>query len=197
MSDYLKSFTDGETILADETNNNNQYLLNQITSSINAFRVEMQQMLSGYTGDFIKPGFIIAIPHNSIPAGYLKCDGSSLLRTDYTNLFNAIGTIYGYADSTHFNLPDFQGAFLRGYGGESATIGTKQLSAAPNVHFSVPAGALSRVISTSGAWLVTGYGSASCSLSDDNSYITGNSIYSDDAAEVRPENYAVNWVIKY
>lgn len=204
MSGYLKSFTDGETILADETNSNNQYLLGQINSSIDAFRVEMQQMLSGYTGDFIKPGFIIAIPHNSIPTGYLKCDGSSLLRTDYTNLFNAIGTIYGYADSTHFNLPDFQGVFLRGYGGKSATIGTKQLSAAPNITGTLTFGGYGSLTGTgpfktrSGS---TGYNAspqsnASGRATIDFSLANSNSIYG-DYTEIRPSNYAVNWIIKY
>ena len=50
----------------------------------------------------------------SIPSGYLLCDGSSLLRTSYPALFNAIGVIYGAADGTHFNLPDFRDKMLVG-----------------------------------------------------------------------------------
>jgi len=50
----------------------------------------------------------------SIPSGYLLCDGSSLLRTSYAALFNAIGVIYGAADGTHFNLPDFRDRMLIG-----------------------------------------------------------------------------------
>ena len=37
---------------------------------------------------------------------WLLCDGSSLGRADYPDLFDAIGTIYGATDSTHFNIPD-------------------------------------------------------------------------------------------
>lgn len=44
-----------------------------------------------------------------IPDGFLICDGSSLLRTDYPDLFNVIGTTYGSADNTHFNLPNIKG----------------------------------------------------------------------------------------
>lgn len=40
---------------------------------------------------------------------WLLCDGSSLLRVDYPDLFSVIGTVYGAADSTHFNLPDLRG----------------------------------------------------------------------------------------
>jgi len=42
-------------------------------------------------------------------ANYLPCDGSSLLRTDYPDLFAVIGTAFGAADGTHFNLPDLRG----------------------------------------------------------------------------------------
>jgi microcystin-dependent protein len=40
------------------------------------------------------------------PAGWLLCQGQSLLRADYTDLFGVIGTAYGAVDSTHFNVPD-------------------------------------------------------------------------------------------
>jgi len=47
---------------------------------------------------------------------WLVCDGSSLLRTDYPDLFNVIGTAYGAADGTHFNLPDLRGRVPLGAG---------------------------------------------------------------------------------
>lgn len=68
----------------------------------------------------IPSGAITAYGGTSAPAGYLLCDGSSLLRASYTNLFTAIGTAYGAADGTHFNLPDLRGQFLRGVTGASA-----------------------------------------------------------------------------
>jgi len=40
---------------------------------------------------------------------WLPCDGSSLLRVDYPNLFSIIGVVYGAADSSHFNVPDLRG----------------------------------------------------------------------------------------
>lgn len=42
-------------------------------------------------------------------ANWLDCDGSSLLRADYPDLFVVIGTTYGSVDSVHFNLPDTRG----------------------------------------------------------------------------------------
>jgi len=47
---------------------------------------------------------------------WLVCDGSSLLRTDYPDLFNVIGTAYGAVDGTHFNLPDLRGRVPLGVG---------------------------------------------------------------------------------
>lgn len=43
------------------------------------------------------------------PAGWLLCNGASYLRTDYPDLFSAIGVKYGSADGTHFNVPDCRG----------------------------------------------------------------------------------------
>lgn len=42
-------------------------------------------------------------------ARWLLCDGSSLLRTGYAELFSVIGTTYGAVDGTHFSLPDLRG----------------------------------------------------------------------------------------
>lgn len=50
------------------------------------------------------------------PTGYLLCDGTSYLRTDYADLFTAIGTTYGSADATHFNVPDLRGRTPIGVG---------------------------------------------------------------------------------
>ena len=47
---------------------------------------------------------------------YLLCDGQSVGRSSYPNLFAKIGTSFGSADSFTFNVPNYQGAFLRGYG---------------------------------------------------------------------------------
>lgn len=61
-------------------------------------------------------GIVAPFAGTSAPSGWLACDGSSVLRTDYPNLFTAIGTTWGSVDSTHFTLPDLRGTFLRGTG---------------------------------------------------------------------------------
>lgn len=51
----------------------------------------------------------------SAPTGYLLCNGASLLRADYVGLFAAIGTAFGSADGTHFNVPNLKGKVPVGY----------------------------------------------------------------------------------
>ena len=43
------------------------------------------------------------------PKGWLICDGRALGRTGYSELFAAIGTIFGSPSDDQFNLPDFSG----------------------------------------------------------------------------------------
>lgn len=65
----------------------------------------------------IEPGVITAYGGASAPTGWLMCDGTSYLRTDYADLFTAIGILFGAADGTHFNVPDLRERFPRGKGG--------------------------------------------------------------------------------
>lgn len=55
-------------------------------------------------------GEVVLYAGNSGPgAAFLLCDGASVLRADYPDLFAVIGTVYGAADGSHFNLPDLRG----------------------------------------------------------------------------------------
>jgi microcystin-dependent protein len=59
--------------------------------------------------------------------GELACNGASLLKAEFPDLSNAIGTNWGSADGTHFTLPNFTdtGRFLRSSSG-SLSVGTYQ-----------------------------------------------------------------------
>lgn len=61
-------------------------------------------------------GSIVPYGGSTAPAGWLLCQGQSLLRTDYPDLFNVIGTAFGSVDSTHFSLPDARECALVGSG---------------------------------------------------------------------------------
>jgi len=61
------------------------------------------------------PGMIIpyAGTLNSIPDGWLLCDGSLMDKNTYPALYAALGNSWG-GTTTQFNLPDCRGNFLRG-----------------------------------------------------------------------------------
>jgi len=62
-------------------------------------------------------GEIIPFAGDTSPAAnWLLCDGASLLRADYPDLFVVIGTTFGNVDGTHFNVPDFRGRIPVGTG---------------------------------------------------------------------------------
>lgn len=80
-------------------------------------------------------GSVKAKATNETPYGWLPCDGRSVLRADYPDLFEKFNTQtydgthtllsrYGSADATHFNLPDFREVALVGIG----TNGTDGIS---------------------------------------------------------------------
>ena len=55
-------------------------------------------------------GIVYMFAGNTAPEGFLICDGSLVSRSDYPDLFNAIGTLFGAGDgSTTFALPDLSG----------------------------------------------------------------------------------------
>ena len=62
-------------------------------------------------------GSIIAIgynPQGNLPPGFLSCDGQEVNKSDYPDLYEAIGTAWGSSGEGKFCLPKLQGYFLRG-----------------------------------------------------------------------------------
>ncbi len=70
--------------------------------------------LTSLNGGNQPTGTIIAWPAETPPAGFLVCDGSTVLVDDYPDLFAVIGYTYGGSGAA-FDLPDYRGEFLRGW----------------------------------------------------------------------------------
>lgn len=71
------------------------------------------------TGDTLPIGSIMPYLKATAPENWLICDGSAISRTDYSELFNAIGTTFGEGDgSTTFNLPNIKGRTIVGLDAE-------------------------------------------------------------------------------
>ena len=60
-------------------------------------------------------GQVVYFARNTAPEGWLKCNGATISRTTYAELFNAIGTTFGAGDGSTFGLPDLRGEFIRGW----------------------------------------------------------------------------------
>ncbi len=63
----------------------------------------------------VPAGSVFCRASTTIPGGYLECNGASISRTTYADLFAAIGTTWGSTGGTVFNLPDLRGEFIRGF----------------------------------------------------------------------------------
>jgi microcystin-dependent protein len=78
-------------------------------------------IFSTFGVDMATTGVIVPFAGGILPSDWLPCDGRSLLRASYPNLFAAIGTVWGSADATHFNIPDLRGKTVVGQGTNPAT----------------------------------------------------------------------------
>ena len=69
----------------------------------------------GTGGDTVPIGSIVPFASDTIPNGWLLCDGSAVSRTTYSELFAIIGTAHGIGDgSTTFNVPNIKGKVVVG-----------------------------------------------------------------------------------
>lgn len=84
-------------------------LLKQRNAANNAW-ITLGKMSTGFG---VPAGTPLSWLTETVPTGYLERNGASLDRTTYADLFAVIGTTYGAADASHFNLPDHRGSFPR------------------------------------------------------------------------------------
>jgi microcystin-dependent protein len=132
-------------------------------------------------------GEIRQLAGTTIPDRWNECDGSAVSRTTYSDLFAAIGIVWGTGDgSTTFNVPDLRDYFLRGRDGSNA-VGTVEADQIGNhVHnLAVPTDAGSDDV------IATTTGDASGATTE---YPTGNPT-SGAGSETRPKNKRVVFVI--
>lgn len=152
-------------------------------------------------------GSILPYGGTSAPSGWMICNGASLLRTDYAELFAVIGTAFGSADSTHFNIPDLRGEFLRGAGtnshsgqGNGGSVGTHQDATGidsfiteQTTHRLVAGYGAQNRNSTINADASTRSGLTGCAYQKVEQSITDVYV---DRCFVRPTNTSVNYIIK-
>lgn len=64
----------------------------------------------------IPVGSIFPFVGGMAPSGFALCNGQTLDRTQFADLFRLIGTKYGTTNSNNFKVPDLSGRFLVGVG---------------------------------------------------------------------------------
>lgn len=154
-------------------------------------------------------GVVQAFAGNTVPNGWLLCDGSAVSRTDYAELYAVIGDIYGAGDgSTTFNLPNLVDKFVEG----SATSGTVKSAGLPNITGSFlwrEAESISPMGDFEGAFSSDGYvGTETMNLLQQSSYdgyryknakfnaSRSSSVYG-NSTTVQPPALTMQYIIKY
>jgi microcystin-dependent protein len=105
------------------------YTSAEVDTEIDTVEASITALSAAVTPHLVPVGTVANFVGTSAPTGWLLCYGQSLLRADYTALFAVIGTTFGAADGTHFNLPDCRGRVIAGkddMGGSSANRLTNQ-----------------------------------------------------------------------
>lgn len=81
----------------------------------------------------VPSGTIIQFAGKTIPDGYLSCNGALVSRTQFADLFAAIGTTWGTGDGkTTFKLPNMHHRFLEGTT-TTSEVGTYVEAGLPNI----------------------------------------------------------------
>lgn len=89
--------------------------------------------MSAATSPSVPAGTLLPFAGTAVPDGYLLCNGAEVSRTDYANLFAAIGTKWGEGDgSTTFTLPNFNDRFIEGTT-DTEKVGQYLEAGAPNI----------------------------------------------------------------
>ncbi len=156
---------------------------------------------------FIQVGTIVFSLKKVIPDGFLLCDGSELLVSDFEDLYDVIGTTFGSSDSTKFCLPDLRNKTL--WGANSSSLFEYKTSKLPNLKGTFRLSGTENSSSVTGAFSAgkkggsRGYGHDSGSVNplmtfDASTYPDAEtSIYSDECTIVQPPAVTGNFIIKY
>lgn len=89
----------------------------KIDDLIRQLKLDIRERLN----KFMPVGMVVKWTSSIVPYGFKVCNGSSLSRTTYADLFAVIGVTYGNADSSTFKIPDYRGRFLRGWNNSKAS----------------------------------------------------------------------------
>lgn len=172
------------------------------SSSVATLNNSVKEVLA-FKNLFFKTGMIISTLSSVIPDGFLLCDGSEVEVSEYPDLYNVIGTMFGSSDSTKFCLPDLRDKTLWGVG--NSGLGVELKSMLPNIKGQFRLAGTEGSSSVSGAFSAGSKG-GSWGIGHENSgknplmmFDASNysEVYTDNVSIVQPPALVVNFIIKY
>tara|TARA_X000001036_G_C20692070_1_gene809738 strand:+ start:2067 stop:4082 length:2016 start_codon:yes stop_codon:yes gene_type:complete len=116
----LKTFTTtiANTIISGKTNvassqNDDEFIINRVTGATGLKKISVQNLLAAVPVTPI--GLISPYAGSAAPTGWLLCDGSEILISAYTQLYNVLGFTYKASPTSgYFAIPDLRGRFPLG-----------------------------------------------------------------------------------
>ena len=134
----------------------------------------------------------------------MLCNGTSISRQLYSNLFNVIGTKYGSENPAFFNLPNLTDRVIQG-ASQKNKLGSYLSPALPNLKGTISS--YMHYSSDSGLFYVSrgegdNFANVSPGGNPHNTAFTFNAsgyngIYKDDCQTVQPNALCLNYIIKY
>ena len=138
---------------------------------------------------------------DTVPTGYLECDGSAISRVTYATLFAAVAVLHGVGDgSTTFNLPDLRGEFIRGWDNSRGIDASRAIASSQGFAMESHTHPL-RGNAGGGIRVLFGEAAAIAAISGGGSFGTSTNTIANNtgsgASETRPRNVAMMYCIKY
>lgn len=164
--------------------------------------------LSAAMAALIPVGSIFPFVGGQAPTGFALCNGQTLDRTQFAELFRLIGTKYGTTNTSNFKVPDLSGRFLVGVGtgyslGDTGGSQTVALTAAQMPLHSHDITGKAGQAQKSGVGLYasnvgggTGWQVLSTTEQGSVSGLTTTSAGSGQAHENRPPYFALGYIIR-
>lgn len=106
---------------------------------------------------YMPVGSVVSFAGSSAPSGWLLCDGSEVLKSDYPRLYNVVGTTYGTpVDSNKFTLPNLADRIPVGKSGSTTVGNTGGASSVTLTTSNLPAHTHTGTVNSNGAHTHTG-----------------------------------------
>ena len=165
-------------------------------------KLEIGGRVKDKTGYLMPVGSVISYVSSTPPQGWLVCNGQTVARNSYADLFEIVGCTFGCPDGNTFKVPDLRGEFVRGFdAGRGVDVGRE---------FGAPQAAGTNTLSYVQINSAGSYASPPSVNVPQDGTLSGT-VYSGSSsgnvnwhlqfklsgAETRPRNVALSYIIRY